>query len=56
MKRGPGKKGYWLTVWAMKASGHGVPMDEIKATMSKMRKKSIADILEFTRNWKPENH
>ncbi len=46
-RRGPGTKGYWLTVWAMKASSRGVPMDEIKKTMARMRKKSIAEILKF---------
>ena len=46
-KRGPGTKGYWLTVWAMRESAKGVSMDEIKSTMARMRKKSIAEIQEF---------
>jgi len=46
-RRGPGTKGHWLTLWAMKASARGVPMDEIKATMARMRKKSIAEIMAF---------
>jgi len=46
-RRGPGTKSHWLTVWAMKASQRGVPMAEIKATMARMKKKSIAEIMAF---------
>ena len=46
--RGHGTKSYWLTTWAMKASSRGVPIEEIKATMHKMRNRSIAEIREFT--------
>lgn len=54
MKRGPGKKSYWLTVWAMRASAAGVPRAEINATMAKMRRKSIAEIMAWTKESKAQ--
>lgn len=49
VKRGPGKKSYWLTCWAMKASAAGMPMEEIKVKMAEMKKKSIAEIMAWTK-------
>jgi hypothetical protein len=51
-KRGPGTKGHWLTVWAMKASSAGVPYAEIVATMARMRRFNIDQIQAFLKDWK----
>lgn len=54
MKRGPGTKNYWLTVWAMKASAAGMSMTEIQAKMSMMKHKSIAEIMAWKKAQAPQ--
>jgi len=49
MRAARGRKGYILTTWGLRASSQGMPMSEVLATIRKMRRKTVAQLLEWVR-------
>lgn len=49
MKRANGKKAWLLKTWGIHALHHGWSYDEVMAMYSKMAKKTIAEIVAWTR-------